>query len=119
MGTVVNRPFTVELDFKATGDQSTGTLFDIWYHYVGHFRLRIAPGGRLQVRQRLRWYNHPPDVELTSRPCGVTDGQWHRITVTMPNVADESCGLGIYLDGRLICSQTDAATHGSYKVSDA
>ncbi len=87
--------------------------------YVGHFRIRIAEGGRLQVRQRLRWYNHPPDVELTSRPCGIADGKWHRIMVTMSNVADESLGLRIHLDGSLICSQTDPATHGSYRVEDA
>jgi len=114
MGSVINKPFTVELDFKAKDEKSAGTLFDIWYDYTGHFRIRITEGGCLQVRHSTQWWYNPPAFELTTRPCGVTDGQWHDITVTVPNVKEQAEGVAIYLDGKLLSSQTDPATHGRY-----
>ena len=115
MGSVINKPFTVGLEFKARGADSAGTLFDIWYGYAGHFRIRITGGGRLQVWHTVSWWYEPPAFELTTRPCGITDGTWRRITVTVPNVKDQAQGVAIYLDGKLLSSQTDPATHGSYK----
>jgi len=114
MGLVINKPFTVELDFKAKDEKSGGTLFDIWYGYTGHFRIRITEGGGLQVRHSTDWWYEPPAFELTTPPCGVTDGQWHRITVTVPNVKDRAKGVAIYLDGKLLSSQTEPTTYGSY-----
>ena len=54
MGSVINKPFTVELDFKAKDEKSTGTLFDIWYGYTGHCSSPMPgcrpPSGKAQSR---------------------------------------------------------------------
>jgi len=84
-----------------------------------HFSNDAVHGLGRAVRQRLGWYNHSPEVEMTSPPSAVNDGRWHRITVTVPNVADESVGLEILLDGEPICRQIDSTTHGNYTVSDS
>ena len=115
LASVIGRPFTVELEIKAQDERTSGTLFNIWYGQVSSFRIRIAEGGRLQVQHATHWWYRPPAFELTTTPCGVTDGKWHRITVTVPNVKDQAKGVSIYLDGRLLSSQTDPATHGSYE----
>ena len=114
MGSVINKPFTVDLEFRAKDGESAGTLFDIWYGYTGHFRIRISEGSRLHVWHTVSWWYEPPAFELTTPPCAVADGNWHRVTVTVPNVADPVNGVAIYLDGQLLSRQIDPETHGHY-----
>jgi len=116
LGTIVGKPFTVEMEFRASGGDSAGTLMDIWYGFTGHFRIRLLDGGRLQVFQRKGWWYVPAQRELTTKPCGVGDGRWHRIAVTVPNAGDEDRGVAIYVDGKLVCRENDPDTHGSYTL---
>ncbi len=113
LGSIVGKPFTVQLKFKANSKDSAGTLMHIWYEYRDTFRIGLVKGGGLQIRQEksgklLR--------ELTTKSLGICDGKWHQIRITVPNVSEETQEIVIYVDGKPVCRENDPGTHGKKYV---
>ena len=118
LGSIAGKPFTVKLDYKAKDSESVGTLMDIWYgESYAHFRVRLLTRGRLQVHQIIRHWGDGTQRVLTTKELGLTDGKWHRIAVTVPNVEDEAQGgIEFHVDGELVCRESDPDTHGEEYV---
>ena len=118
LASIAGKPFTIQLEFIAMGEDSAGTLIDIWYgESYPHFRISLLTGGKLQIHQIIRHWGDGTQRVLTTKPLGLTDGRWHHIAVTVPNIEDEARGgIGLYLDGELICRESDPDTHGQEYV---
>ena len=118
LASIAGKPFTVEWDFQAKNKDSAGTLLDIWLgESYAHFRLKLLNGGKLQAHQIIRHWGDGTQRVVTTKELRLTDGQWHRITVAVPNVEDEvQGGIDFYVDGQLVCRESDPDTHGETYV---
>jgi len=113
LGSIVGKPFTLEMEFKANSEDSAGTLVHIWYDYRNTFRIGLVKGGGLQIRQEK--FDKPLRT-LTTKNLGLCDGDWHHIGLTVPNVSDEAQEMVITVDGKPVCRENDPDTHGKEYV---